>query len=295
MSVELPHYVSGVASKTDVIQMASDIQQSVMQSDIEWCNLGAISPLQNKVTVDFWEKCLKEIDLRNLATKSGAYANPMGHESFRECLAQIFNEEYGWDIEPSQILVGVGSQYLLFMILNYFTGALQSDVMGKVLIPTQPEYVGYPCLKIRQNSIGAKPFKIESMDSKVFRYGLNIDADDFSSENYKAILTSSPRNPTGSALSKSEFNQLNALAENYRIPLVIDSAYSAPFFNFGDKGESLELTDQTIYSFTFSKCGLPGERIGILIGSKDVIAALGVVQCNSMISPPVFGQTLGNI
>ena len=46
-----------------------------------------------------------------------------------------------------------------------------------------------------------------------------------------AIAVSRPTNPTGNVLSDSEIAKLRALARSHGVPLILDSAYGAPFPN----------------------------------------------------------------
>lgn len=87
-----------------------------------------------------------------------------------------------------------------------------------------------------------------------------------------AICCSRPTNPTGNVLTDDEMARLDALAQRYGIPLIIDNAYGMPFPNIIYTDTTLTWHDNIILCFSLSKIGLPGARTGIIVANPQVVS-----------------------
>ena len=83
-----------------------------------------------------------------------------------------------------------------------------------------------------------------------------------------------PTNPTGNVLSDSEIAKLRALARSHDIPLILDSAYGAPFPNIVFPEVTTDWDENTILCLSLSKLGLPGLRTGFVVANEEVIRAI---------------------
>jgi valine--pyruvate aminotransferase len=93
-------------------------------------------------------------------------------------------------------------------------------------------------------------------------------------------------------LTDEEVQKIAALAAPLEVPVLIDSAYAPPF-------PALNFTEMTpifgsniIHCLSFSKAGLPGERIGVAIGDPKLIGILESFQTNLCLHSSRYGQAI---
>ncbi|WP_371829491.1 aminotransferase class I/II-fold pyridoxal phosphate-dependent enzyme [Rhodococcoides yunnanense] len=98
----------------------------------------------------------------------------------------------------------------------------------------------------------------------MFRYTPDTDAVNARTD-VDALLLSDPRNPTGDSLTTTEFDELLRIAETKKVPLLVDHAYGEPFPKVAGSVPCRDGSPNVVHSFTFSKFGIPGERLGFAI------------------------------
>ena len=107
-----------------------------------------------------------------------------------------------------------------------------------------------------------------------------------------AICVSRPTNPTGNVLTDSEIGRLQKLAEKHNIPLIVDNAYGAPFPNIVFDDVTPPWGENIVLTYSLSKLGLPGTRTGIVIGPKDLTAAISSLNAVAGLANGNVGQVL---
>jgi valine--pyruvate aminotransferase len=275
-----------------VIRISQDIKLAMTSAkDTAWTNLGVGNPLITPEVKHFWKDVVGSLDNELLTNNLCHYGDSMGLPSFRAAICDVFQNQLGWQITPENVLVTNGTQTLFYMLGSIFSEDKHAG-KNKVLIPSLPEYVGYEALMANPEHIDAKLGVEKSIDDSTFRYQLDIDAIESGSSDYSGVLLSQPRNPSGCVLSAQEMAFLESFSQKRDIPLVIDSAYGNPFPALCFKPVSMSLQENMLYSFSLSKCGIPGSRIGIAIGDKYLIKALAHFQCNSSIQASIHGQMM---
>jgi valine--pyruvate aminotransferase len=98
--------------------------------------------------------------------------------------------------------------------------------------------------------------------------------------------------PTGNVLTDEEVQKIAALAANYDVPVLIDSAYAPPFPSLNFTEMTPIFGDNILHCMSLSKAGLPGERIGIALGSEKFIGVLESFQTNMCIHSSRYGQAI---
>lgn len=193
------------------------------------------------------------------------YTPVSGYEELREAIAEKFLRDNGLNYSPEQIVVSTGAKQsianLMMVLLN------PGD---EVLVPA-PFWVSYTeIIKVA----GGKPVIIHSSiedDFKVKPEAIQAHITDKT----KAIIFSSPCNPTGSAYSKEELKEWASLFTQHKnITIISDEIYE--HINFNGKHESIgqfkEVYDQTVTINGMSKAwAMTGWRIGY-IGAPLAIA-----------------------
>jgi len=229
----------------------------------------------------------------------GLYDGPQGNDGFRKALSKKLKDEYSWDIDDDNISLSNGSQANFFSLFNLFAGEMPDGSKKKILFPLAPEYVGYADQGLSEDMfVSIKP-EIEIIDtengSKQFKYLIDIEAlksllaED---RDIGAICVSRPTNPTGNVITDEELKQLDSLAKQYQIPLIIDNAYGHPFPGCIYTDAKLTWNSNIILCMSLSKLGLPGLRTGIVIANKDVVQALGRINGSMILAPNSVGPTL---
>ena len=161
----------------------------------------------------------------------------------------------------------------------------------RILLPLSPEYIGYADLGFAPGLFTARRSTIHELDDKLFKYGVDFDGLD-EVEDIGAICVSRPTNPTGNVITDEEVDRLGAVARVRGVPLILDTAYGAPFPGILF-GESTPVWDEhTVVCMSLSKLGLPGFRTGIVIANEELIEALSAATAIYCLSPGRLGPAL---
>lgn len=111
----------------------------------------------------------------------------------------------------------------------------------------------------------------------------------------KAIMITSPNNPTGNVLTKDELEKIAELAEQYDLFVISDETYD--FLTFGKIKHTSAITmpqfrDRFIVCFSCSKeYAMSGWRIGFVCAAGDVIQQLQKVHDATVVCAPTISQT----
>ncbi len=160
----------------------------------------------------------------------GNYGPPQGPPAFREAIATLLRETYGWDVSAKNVALTNGSQTAFFYLFNLLGGEYADGTRKKILLPLAPEYIGYADAGISEDIFVTNKPQFEFLDEHTFKYRVDFESLPID-ESISAICVSRPTNPTGNVLTNNEIEKLRELAAQYKIPLIIDNAYGAPFPN----------------------------------------------------------------
>ena len=202
----------------------------------------------------------------------GIYQSPQGDREFRQQMAAFLRKQFGWPVGEQNIAVSNGSQSAFFVLFNMLAGTMPDGGRRRIHLPLAPEYIGYADAGLCEHFFSATRPSIELLEDRLFKYRV-----DFSGlnpgEETAALCVSRPTNPTGNVLTDTEISQLDAIARERDIPLIIDGAYGLPFPNILFEPAKPHWNENTILALSLSKLGLPGVRTGILIAREDLIDA----------------------
>lgn len=167
-------------------------------------------------------------------------------------------------ISENQILLGNGSDEVLDLLFRAFCEPNQDNV-----ITLPPTYGMYGVLA-NLNAIENREIILkDDFQPDLVKILQVVD------QNTKIIFLCSPNNPTGNSFSDES---IVTLLKNFNGLVVIDEAY----IDFSDKESWLqELKDypNLIITQTLSKAyGMAGIRLGIIYGSKEIIAILNKIK-----------------
>jgi histidinol-phosphate aminotransferase len=188
------------------------------------------------------------------------YPDP-GSTELREAIAAKY------DLDPAQIICGTGSDDVLHLAANAFSGP------GDELISVR---YGFAVYDIAARRYGGTPVIADDAD-----YGTDVDAILAKvTANTRVIFIANPNNPTGTFTPREELMRLHAALPPH-VLLVLDGAYAEYLEADKDDG-ALALAGSTaniLVTRTFSKIhGLAAERIGWGYADAAIIGAMNRIR-----------------
>jgi valine--pyruvate aminotransferase len=278
--------LSGIRSIMDDIAAAA----AADKTDVgDWINLSPGNPSYIPEVVGAWSRLVREVMDEQFVDTSTRYGPSRGVGALVEAVVEYFNQTYGWQLGPKNVVVGPGSQMLSFIATTLFTGPDEHGRNRPLVLPRLPDYTGYQGLSLdRGGTIGIEP-QIVPDGERSFHYRVDIEALR-RLEDVGMLLLSNPANPTGSTVTPAELKELIEVATRHDAPLVLDHAYGEPFPGIVLAQTAPVLHDHVINLFTFSKAGLPGERIAFAIGPEQMIDPMVSFIANSSLHAPQLFQ-----
>ncbi|WP_138429041.1 histidinol-phosphate transaminase [Fodinibius saliphilus] len=184
------------------------------------------------------------------------YPDPVSRQ-LREVLAEQNN------VSPENIIVGAGSESLIANLCRTFF------LNNEEAITANATFVGF---FVQANIRGISLKKVPVTND--YRYDLDAIAEAIS-ERTKMVYIANPNNPTGTYVTKSEFERFMRKVPKDAI-VVMDEAYFEFARDVSDYPHSLDYEfDNVITLRTFSKAyGLAGFRIGYGIGPEHLVSEM---------------------
>ncbi len=204
------------------------------------------------------------------------YAPPAGLPLLREILASLHHEG-GTEVIPTQVVVTNGAKAGLLALL----AALLEP--GDELIHPCPCYPAYPAMATR---LGARPIEAVETDSG-FDGWTQVVAKCISPRT-RAVVLSSPSNPTGATLSSSEGRELVALCRDHGLRLICDEAYTDYRFSANSQHLPADFDptrDTVVQLRSASKSwALCGWRLGWVVADTGLTARVAATH-TSLVNP----------
>ena len=268
-----------------------DLNEGLLQDDVVM--MGGGNPAAIPEAMKVFEDVIGKLQASGELVKALAnYDGPQGKNVFLESLADFFQQQFGWTITAKNIALTHGSQSAFFSLFNSFAGQSRGD-KRKILIPLVPEYIGYCDVGIEPGLITSQQAKIQRLEKGYFKYKVDFEQLEVD-QTTGLICVSRPTNPSGNVLTDSECVQLDQIAKNNDVPLLIDSAYGTPFPNIIFNEVNPFWNDNTIVCMSLSKLGLPGARTGIVIANEDVIKQFTNMTAITSLAPGGIGPVIVN-
>lgn len=293
MSYQFSQFGQHLGCGSGIGELMDDLGHALASGGPDLKMLGGGQPARIPEINLVWRRRLEEIlaEPGGLERSLTAYDPPDGNPRFRQAIAALFRETFGWEIGPENIAVTSGGQTAFYFLFNLLAGQMPDGSHRKILLPLVPEYIGYANQGVGGDLFRAVTPRIEKDGPHEFKYRVNFDDLEITPD-IAAICASRPTNPTGNVLTDEEIAHLSDLAKQHGIPLILDNAYGAPFpgIIFADATPFWE--PHVILTLSLSKIGLPGTRTGIVIGPPEIIRALGSMSAIAGLSNPNIGQQI---
>ena len=227
---------------------------------------------------------IKEAAISAVKNNYTHYTPVSGIPELRQAISDKFKNENGLDYAPSQIVVSNGAKQSIGNALLCLINA-----GDEVLVPA-PFWVSYPeMIKLAHGTVVEIPATIEQ-DFKVSAEQIESAI----TPNTKAIIFSSPCNPTGSVYSKDELEAIaRVIASHPNIFIISDEIYE--YINYGGKHESIAqfdfIKDRVITINGVSKgYAMTGWRIGYMAAPPLIAAACNKLQGQTTSGPSSISQ-----
>lgn len=276
-----------------ITQLMADLGQANASNNPNICMMGGGNPASIAAA-----EAIYQAEMQNMLSNPmlfnqafGFYDGPQGCESFIEHLVDTLNRRYDWGLSKKNICLTNGSQTSFFTLFNLLAGEMSDGSFKKILLPLAPEYIGYFDQGLSEDMFIAQRPIIEMLSDFQFKYRIDFDqltmGDDIA-----AICASRPTNPTGNVLTDDEIKRLDQLAQQHKVPLIIDNAYGFPFPGAIYTDVNPIWHDNIILTMSLSKLGLPGARTGIVIANEDIIQAVSSVNAITALAPNSIGASI---
>ncbi|MBC6994317.1 pyridoxal phosphate-dependent aminotransferase [Neolewinella lacunae] len=215
------------------------------------------------------------------------YSPSNGIPSYREALTTYY-ARFGVDVTADQILVTTGgSEAILFFMLACL------DPGDEIIVP-EPFYANY------NGYAHIADIRVVAITSHI-EDGFSLPSPEAFARKItprtKAIMITSPNNPTGACYSPEEFNTLAEIVKKHDLFLCADEVYREFAYAEGEPLQSIlqlpGLEEHAIVIDSVSKrYSATGARVGALVCRNEAILA-GVDRFAKLrLSPPGLGQML---
>ncbi|KAJ7119710.1 pyridoxal phosphate-dependent transferase [Mycena epipterygia] len=213
---------------------------------------------------------------------SFGYCPSEGELSLREAMAGEMRKVYGegTDITPEDMSLTSGCN--LAFVATIMTLA---DAGDEVILPV-PWYFNH---QMTLTMLSMTPVPLKTRPENAFTPSVS-ECKALITPKTRAIVLVTPNNPTGATYSPGLIQEFSDLANEHGLALVVDETYRdfitttlPPHSVFSQATWRTNL----IHLFSFSKSyGVPGHRLGLVVGSPQFQKGLGTILDSLQICPP---------
>jgi len=225
---------------------------------------------------------------KKIVEKATHYSEPQGMLELREAIVKKVGKENHIKTIPENVLVTCGSQEALFSAL------LTTIDPTEQVIVSSPGYLGYlPAIEL----VNGVPIFLKLDEEDEFSINPDRLKKLVNKKKTKAIIINSPRNPTGTVLSKKILEEIADIAVDNDMYIFSDEAYEKIIY--GDNKHispaSLNGMENYVATFqTFSKSyAMCGFRLGYCIGPEKLMKDMTKVHHYVTLAAPHVSQLIG--
>ncbi|MDH5308152.1 MAG: pyridoxal phosphate-dependent aminotransferase [Myxococcales bacterium] len=208
------------------------------------------------------------------------YTDSRGLVALREAIAADCARRFEVQLDPERVIVTSGTSTAMLLVFSLLVDAGDEVVLGTPHYPCYPNFVracgGTPVF------VATDPERGYPLDPETVRAALTPRT--------RAILVSSPANPTGAVQSRETLRAIAGLG----IPLVSDEIYDGLVYDGVRATSALEISDEAFVLDGFSKrYAMTGFRLGWLVAPRAALRTLQPLHQNLFISANHFVQHAG--
>jgi aspartate/methionine/tyrosine aminotransferase len=243
---------------------------------------------EHKVNYDLSESGVEALTLAEIArdpkellkTRLG-YAEGVGREATRALIAGIHP---GHDADD--VMITTGTSEANFLALASLVNA------GDEVVVVMPNYMQVHGVA---TALGARVREVWLREERAWTIDLDVLATVVNPRT-RVICVCQPNNPTGQILSQAEIQNVARIADHHGAWILSDEVYrgaersaeESP--SFSGRGERIVVTGGLSKVY-----GLPGLRIGWLVGPRERIAAAVEIKDYTTIAPATLSETLAEV
>ncbi|MDH3214295.1 MAG: pyridoxal phosphate-dependent aminotransferase [Myxococcales bacterium] len=221
-----------------------------------------------------------EACVRALEAGETHYSDSRGLAELREAIAEDHTRRFGGPVDASRVLVTNGTSPAMLLVFFLLVDPGDEVIVGTPHYPCYPNFIrtagGVPVL------VPTDPAEAYRLDPEAVRRAVTSRT--------RAIVVSSPANPTGAVQSEET---LRALAE-IGLPLISDEIYDGLVYDGARVTSARQVSDEAFVLDGFSKrYAMTGFRLGYAIVPARALRPLQVMQQNLFISANRFVQHAG--
>lgn len=225
--------------------------------------------------------CIGEAASQALCAGNTHYGPNNGTQELREALSAYMMAQ-GLAYSPDEIIVTIGA-----------TEALASTLQA-LINPSDEVIVPAPAFGLYETLVVAAHGRVASLDTSQDDFQITQGAlESCLSERTKAIVLTSPNNPTGCIYSSKTLNFVAKLAKEHGFYIICDDVYNRLAYEGAPRFATLhpELADQIVVVDSFSKpWAMTGWRLGWLAAQGELKAQIEKQHQYNVSCPPTFLQ-----
>ncbi len=211
---------------------------------------------------------LVEATVTSLRAQRTGYSNGRGEAGLLDALAARYSASRGRPFGPENFLCFPGTQTALFAVMSGIAEAGDEVLVG------DPMYATYEGV-VRASGADIVPVPLRP------EHGFRMQAEDIAARitpRSRAILLTTPHNPTGAILTTTEIAEIGQLAMAHDLWIISDEVYEELIFDEAEFASPLadpKLADRVIGVSSISKShAAPGFRSGWCVGPAAFCEAL---------------------
>jgi arginine:pyruvate transaminase len=211
---------------------------------------------------------LVEATVTSLRAQRTGYSNGRGEAGLLDALASRYSASRGRPFGPENFLCFPGTQTALFAVMSGIAEAGDEVLVG------DPMYATYEGV-VRASGADIVPVPLRP------EHGFRMQAEDIAARitpRSRAILLTTPHNPTGAILTTTEIAEIGQLAMAHDLWIISDEVYEELIFDEAEFASPLadpKLADRVIGVSSISKShAAPGFRSGWCVGPAAFCEAL---------------------
>lgn len=213
------------------------------------------------------------------------YTAVPGIPELKKAIQQKLERENGLKYEADEIIVSCGGKHSFYNMVQALL-----DPGDEIIVPA-PYWVSYPPMI---QLAGGKAVIIPTSEDQ----GFKITPEQLRrhiSEKTRAVVINSPSNPTGSAYSPAELQELATVIIEHDILVISDEIYEHIIYDGFDQHSiatvSPQMKERTIILNGVSKSyAMTGWRIGFTAAPAPLVAAMTKIQSQSTSNPTSISQ-----
>jgi len=209
---------------------------------------------------------IKEITKQALDDGKVHYTSSVGILELREAICSRMKMDYNLEFNPADIIITGGASHA-----NFIATQTILNPGDEVLVP-EPMYVYYDGWTYLG---GAKTVSFPLREEYDFLINTK-DLEKYISDRTKAIILTSPHNPTGQVYDKDCLLGIAELAKKYNFYVISDDIYNKVLFDdieYHSIASFERMKERTLIIGSFSKTyAMDGWRVGYLIAAPEIIS-----------------------